>query len=871
VDTIVNEYINVIQGANLSKALGSSGLLTSSDVTYLRATIINKIKADQLFYSGNVDQILPSMMKGVTQGARLLGLGSLSGDTRALANIIGIATSSSVQSALARPTQMTPGYNITAADIVGTVVQAGVAGLQATVPNDPVSLKAALSNSIQTIATQATILGSTNFTAKDAVEASVNATVQVAAAGGSASSTQVLLQAAFSGAAQALTSATSTSANNATLQEVMSKAIEAAAVVDPTVVDNLMTQAAVGLEEGMTVSGASTASLGTVLTSAATSSAATLGLTIDTSTTSAFSQTLLETIPTATLVLASPTVTNNTLPYAADGTSVTLNWTAAGSSTLGWTATLSSPTDISTAVVTASSPGSGSWTGTLKAGSHTFLLVVQNSGGYKTATKQLVVRMAAPAVEKAPTAVLTAKVAGTSAPIASSLAYTAGGYDLILDSTGSLDGTGGTNFTASVISSGTTQPTASATPGQWTFHVAPNTTTVFTLTVKNTAGVQSTSTSQTVTVLAAAGTQVVHPTTLGLTPSTLTLAVGNAPVPLVASLLPTTSTNLALTWTTSNAAVAVVDPNGVVTAKGAGTAIITVKPVDNTNNLSKTATVTVLSANQVIKVTGVTLDLPSVNLSPNSNPVTLHATVLPDNATNKLVTWTSSDPTVAVVDDFGVVTPMGIGTAVVTVRTKDQNKTALSVIQVQSGGIDIGVSPPTEETLSVQGPGGFWQTAPDKTYTATFSGTATSYTWYLDGYPILGANDTQVTLTPSAMAMGTHLLAVFVGDNVGVTYSGTIPIVVYGKDGVIDGTVKLDATPPEVGIIHFVSATTYQGTYSGTPGSAYQWYVNGQPVQGATAPKFSWPASTNDVLIGLFVTDAATGVQYSNTFFVKAP
>ncbi len=54
----------------------------------------------------------------------------------------------------------------------------------------------------------------------------------------------------------------------------------------------------------------------------------------------------------------------------------------------------------------------------------------------------------------------------------------------------------------------------------------------------------------------------------------------------------------------------------------------------------------------------------------------LTATVLPSNATNKAVTWSSSDDAVATVDENGKVTAKKVGTAKVTVTTKDGNKTA---------------------------------------------------------------------------------------------------------------------------------------------------------------------------------------------------
>ena len=70
----------------------------------------------------------------------------------------------------------------------------------------------------------------------------------------------------------------------------------------------------------------------------------------------------------------------------------------------------------------------------------------------------------------------------------------------------------------------------------------------------------------------------------------------------------------------------------------------------------------------------------SVNLSINGQ-TTLTETVSPTNATNKSVTWTSSDSRVATVSN-GLVTAVGTGTATITVKTVDGNKQATCTINV---------------------------------------------------------------------------------------------------------------------------------------------------------------------------------------------
>jgi alpha-glucosidase (family GH31 glycosyl hydrolase)/uncharacterized protein YjdB len=70
-------------------------------------------------------------------------------------------------------------------------------------------------------------------------------------------------------------------------------------------------------------------------------------------------------------------------------------------------------------------------------------------------------------------------------------------------------------------------------------------------------------------------------------------------------------------------------------------------------------------------VTGVTLNQAALNLNVLNAPVALEAAVAPLNAANTSVTWSSSNPGVAMVDENGIVTPKGAGTATITVTTAD--------------------------------------------------------------------------------------------------------------------------------------------------------------------------------------------------------
>lgn len=166
---------------------------------------------------------------------------------------------------------------------------------------------------------------------------------------------------------------------------------------------------------------------------------------------------------------------------------------------------------------------------------------------------------------------------------------------------------------------------------------------------------------------------------------------------LTATIAPTNATNKNVTWTSSDEAVATVDANGKVTAKSIGLADITVTTEDGGYTATCRVGVVRRPAGDV-SVTGVTLNKTTLKLSKGTSE-TLTATIAPANATNKKVTWTSSDPAVATVDASGKVTGVAKGTATITVTTEDGGHTATCAVEVadiKNGNHD----PYTTETLT---------------------------------------------------------------------------------------------------------------------------------------------------------------------------
>lgn len=136
-------------------------------------------------------------------------------------------------------------------------------------------------------------------------------------------------------------------------------------------------------------------------------------------------------------------------------------------------------------------------------------------------------------------------------------------------------------------------------------------------------------------------------------------------VALVATVLPETTTDKAVTWKSDNEAVATVDANGVVTAIAVGEANITATTTDGTN-LSASCKVTVIPT----LAETITLNQTAVSLKATET-AELSVNILPATTTNKAVTWKSQNEAVATVDTNGVVTAIAVGETTITVTTAD--------------------------------------------------------------------------------------------------------------------------------------------------------------------------------------------------------
>ena len=247
--------------------------------------------------------------------------------------------------------------------------------------------------------------------------------------------------------------------------------------------------------------------------------------------------------------------------------------------------------------------------------------------------------------------------------------------------------------------------------------------------------------------------------------NTAALAVGETKTK-VATVQPQNATNRNVTWTSSNPTVATVNSNGVVTALSAGTTTIIATTQDGGRTAVSNVTVSISVASITLNITATTLLV--------GESETLTATVLPENATNRNVMWSSNNPNVATVTN-GIVTTLSEGIAIITATTEDGTRTATATVTVNT------------PTVSVTG--------------VTLNRTATTL--------IVGASETLIaTITPTNAtnqnvtwhSNNTTIATVDANGRVVAIAPGTATITVTTEDGTQTATATVTVNAPTVSV-----------------------------------------------------------------------
>jgi uncharacterized protein YjdB len=171
-------------------------------------------------------------------------------------------------------------------------------------------------------------------------------------------------------------------------------------------------------------------------------------------------------------------------------------------------------------------------------------------------------------------------------------------------------------------------------------------------------------------------------------PSTVSMAIARTQQ-ITTTIVPSNAANNTLSWSSSNTGVATVSSSGLITSVAAGSATITVQATDG-SNVYNTVSVSV-SANPII-ISSLSLIPRSTTLVPGAT-VRLSAAIVPSNATNKTLTWSSSHTSIATVNSLGLITAVAVGTATISaVSTDGTNRTATCSITVSIPATSISLS-----------------------------------------------------------------------------------------------------------------------------------------------------------------------------------
>lgn len=172
-------------------------------------------------------------------------------------------------------------------------------------------------------------------------------------------------------------------------------------------------------------------------------------------------------------------------------------------------------------------------------------------------------------------------------------------------------------------------------------------------------------------IIADVGNENISVDDIVLSTSNLILEVGNL-IPINVNVLPYNASNKKIHWTTDNSNVVKINENGIVTALSVGEAVVIA--ISDDNNIKKECKIKVLDqhSDSIIKVSDIKLSKQDVLIDEGSS-VYITANIIPSNASNKVVNWTSSDENVAIVGVDGKIIGLNSGEAVITVESFDRS------------------------------------------------------------------------------------------------------------------------------------------------------------------------------------------------------
>ncbi len=243
---------------------------------------------------------------------------------------------------------------------------------------------------------------------------------------------------------------------------------------------------------------------------------------------------------------------------------------------------------------------------------------------------------------------------------------------------------------------------------------------------------------------------------------------------LVATITPSNATNQDVIWDSDDDSIATVDANGLVTAVAVGT--VTIKATSADNSLAvDTSEITVTMAN--IGVTGLTVAPATANLTTGATQQ-LTATIVPTNATNPAVDWSTDDASIATVNANGLVTGIGSGTVTITATSDDNPMVSdTSVITV----LAVSNNPPTANDFAITVAGNSTNNPINVAGEISDPENDPLTVSIQAGSPLNGTASiagTVISYTPNNGFTGNDVITYLVSDNINTPVTGTITITV---------------------------------------------------------------------------------------------
>ena len=219
----------------------------------------------------------------------------------------------------------------------------------------------------------------------------------------------------------------------------------------------------------------------------------------------------------------------------------------------------------------------------------------------------------------------------------------------------------------------TSEPTTTSTTSTTTTTTSEPTTTSTTSTTTTTTSEPTTTSATSTTTITTSEPTTTSTTTTYADPYTvaeikldkyeMNLEIDGHDIAYV-TMLPETAKDKREIWSSSDERIAIVDNEGYVTAIGEGKCIITVKSTANPDVFAEI----VVRVTDSHKITDIKLDKYEMELEVGDNDIA-YVTMYPETAKDKREIWSSSDESVAIVDNEGYVTAMGEGKCIITVKS----------------------------------------------------------------------------------------------------------------------------------------------------------------------------------------------------------